>query len=247
MHSDRSTTRRSQLRLVSPSTPSSHRRLLPTVSSLPALPTTNNAPSTSAPQQRATSGNLRVTAKPFASNKRPGTQKAGIPSKERLSNLQRNKPIAPGQPPPQYRAKDRFVSLPDEEEYKPRLSEEFERPDGQAPRSIFEDFDGTGQGSRGRITSYCVAESIDRKPLMELLKGAPGVLSVEVFPEVVYARHETLGAGGIATKSDVFYFDYGAVVCWGMSLPEERRLVDKVKTVCIDLLDTAELEVDGGY
>ena len=187
-----------------------------------------------------------MTAKPFASNKRPGTQKAGIPSKERLANLQRNKPIAPGQPPPQYRAKDRFVSLPDEEEYKPRLSEEFDRPDGQAP-SIFEDFDGTGQGSRGRITSYCVAESIDRKPLMELLKAAPGVLSVEVFPEVVYARHETLGAGGIAAKSDVFYFDYGTVVCWGMSLPEERRLVDKVKTVCIDLLDTAELEVDGWY
>lgn len=34
-------------------------------------------------------------------------------------------------------------------------------------------------------------------------------------------------------------------MCWGMSLPEERRLVEKVKaSVCVDLLDTAELEVD---
>ena len=141
--------------------------------------------STSNHQQQQRSTNLRVAAKPFAS-KRPGPKtniNLSATSKERLANLQRNKPIAPGQPPPQYRTKDRYVHLPDEEEYRPRLSEEYQRPDGgEPPSSIFEDFDGAAQGARGRITSYCVAESIDRKSLMELLKSTPGVLSVEVFP-----------------------------------------------------------------
>lgn len=164
-------------------------------------------------------------------------------SKERLANLQRNKPIAPGQPPPQYRAKDRFVSLPDESSYQPRLSDEYPRPDGGEVPSIFQDFD-TAQDTRGRITSYCVAETIDRKLLMDLLKKDT-VLSVESFPEVVYARCEMPGSGGVKTRSDVFFFDYGTVVIWGMTLQEERRFVEQVKaSCCVDLLDAAEIEIE---
>ncbi len=155
---------------------------------------------------------LRAGAKPFltSASMRPSkVSGSATTSKERLANLQRNKPIAPGQPPPQYRAKDRFVSLPDESSYQPRLSDEFNRPENGEMPSIFQDFDAA-QGSRGRITSYCVAETIDRKLLMELLKR-DSVLSIEVFPEVVYARCERPSNDGVRTRSDVFFFDYGTV------------------------------------
>jgi uncharacterized Rmd1/YagE family protein len=158
-------------------------------------------------------------------------------SKERLANLQRNKPIAPGQPPPQYRVKDRFVSLPDSGEYQPRLSDELSRDDGQSP-SIFQDFNAAGD-ARGRITSYCISETIDRKLLDDVLKRND-VVSMESFPEVVYARHQTQSG----VRADVFYFDYGTVVVWGMTLQEERKLVEQLKPACVDLLDSAEVEVE---
>jgi hypothetical protein len=162
---------------------------------------------------------LRAAAKPFLASATIRPSKVGgntAASKERIANLQRNKPIAPGQPPPQYRVKDRFVSLPDESSYQPRLSDEFIRPeDGEVP-SIFQDFDAA-QGSRGRITSYCVAETIDRKLLMELLKR-DSVLSIEIFPEVVYARCERPNNDGVRTRSDVFFFDYGTV-CFKLAAP----------------------------
>lgn len=203
---------------------------------------TTSAP-TAQPLNRTT---LRAAAKPLLASATVRHAKLGgnaAASKERIANLQRNKPIAPGQPPPQYRVKDRFVSLPDESSYQPRLSDEYIRQeDGDVP-SILQDFDAA-QGSRGRITSYCVAETIDRKLLMELLKR-DSVLSIEIFPEVVYARCERPSNDGVKTRSDVFFFDYGTVVIWGQTLQEERRFVEKVKAACcVDLLDAAEIEID---
>eukprot|EP00205_Picochlorum_sp_RCC944_P003551 CAMPEP_0182613542 /NCGR_PEP_ID=MMETSP1330-20130603/26063_1 /TAXON_ID=464278 /ORGANISM="Picochlorum sp., Strain RCC944" /LENGTH=80 /DNA_ID=CAMNT_0024833265 /DNA_START=61 /DNA_END=300 /DNA_ORIENTATION=+ len=61
---------------------------------------TTSAP-TAQPLNRTT---LRAAAKPFLASATVRHAKLGgnaAASKERIANLQRNKPIAPGQPPPQ--------------------------------------------------------------------------------------------------------------------------------------------------
>ena len=149
-------------------------------------------------------------------------------------NIKPGKPIAPGQPPQQNRIKDRFVSLPESEGDEDRKVTE--RP------SIFDDLEQGGDVS-GRITSYCVAESIDRKVLEETLHLMN--VSMQAYPEALYARHEYMGERGNLTVADVFYFDYGVVVMWNMSLQQERVLLQKVlKPAMIDALASAEMEID---
>lgn len=154
------------------------------------------------------------------------------------------KPIAPGQPPPQHRMKDRFVSLP-EEVQKPQ-NEFFRRSDEFLPMSdipsIFHDVEQGGD-VRGRITSYCIAETLDRKHLTETLRR--NKIGVQSFPEVLHARHETFSPSGRLSLADVFYFDYGVVVTWNMSLQEERLLLENiVKPAAVDPLDDLQVEVD---
>jgi len=47
---------------------------------------------------------------------------------------------------------------------------------------------------------------------------------------------------------DVFYFDYGVVVVWGLSPEEERSLVKAlVGPALADPLDPSEVEIDGFF
>lgn len=105
------------------------------------------------------------------------------------STLQRRGVIAPGQPLPAGRQRDKFVPLPDEEGSGEERNQYASLPPisfGNLPTpAIFEDLpfgaplipsvlqqivaaDETSK--RGRITLYCVSESFDRKKLDELLK-----------------------------------------------------------------------------
>jgi uncharacterized Rmd1/YagE family protein len=182
-----------------------------------------------------------------------GNLRKPVINRERLSNLKPGKPIAPGQPPPQYRVKDRFVSLPDADLDKDhdgafyhRLSDEFRREEDYISQAVFQDIEQGNFGDvRGRITSYCVAETIDRALLTESLRKN-SVTGIQIFPEVVYARHKSISLrSGREIYNDVFYFDYGTVVIWNMSLEDERMLIETiVKPACVDLLDSSEVEVD---
>eukprot|EP00889_Picochlorum_renovo_P007790 jgi/Picre1/34820/NNA_002286.t1 len=100
-----------------------------------------------------------------------------------------------------------------------------------------------GGDVRGRITSYCIAETLDRKHLTETLRR--NKIGVQSFPEVLHARHETFSPSGRLSLADVFYFDYGVVVTWNMSLQEERLLLENiVKPAAVDPLDDLQVEVD---
>ena len=59
--------------------------------------------------------------------------------------------------------------------------------------TIFEDLvQPDGEGMRGRITTYCVAESIDRKALELHLRERNTTAPQHSFPDVLYGRYESV-------------------------------------------------------
>lgn len=125
--------------------------------------------------------------------------------------------------------------------------------DGSTPASdqavqvptIFEDLmpaDGAA-GRRGRITLYCVGESIDRKALELRLRERGGSYLLQQYPDVLYGQVETAQDGGVDTA--VFYFDYGVIAFWGLIEKQERDVIRNIVTPClIDPLPQREIEVD---
>ncbi|MEW5308058.1 MAG: hypothetical protein WDW38_000045 [Sanguina aurantia] len=143
---------------------------------------------TSQQQQQQQPGGGSAPSRPAGGSRAGGAASSGGGSSG--SALQRRGVIAPGQPQPAGRQRDKFVPLPDEE----GSGEERNQYASMPPISsftnlpspaIFEDLpfgaplistvlqqiaaqDETSK--RGRITLYCVSESFDRKKLDELLK-----------------------------------------------------------------------------
>ena len=94
------------------------------------------------------------------------------------------------QPAAPNRARDRFISLPDELHPLPAVPAE-EAAAGVP--TIFEDLvEGDIVGARGRITTYCVAEAIDRKQLELRLRERDSTVPLHSFPDVLYGRYESM-------------------------------------------------------
>lgn len=53
-----------------------------------------------------------------------------------------------------------------------------------------------GAGMRGRITVYCVAESLDRKALELRLRERGGTALLHQYPDVLYGLYESSKARG---------------------------------------------------
>jgi hypothetical protein len=98
--------------------------------------------------------------------------------------------LLPPQPALPNRARDRFVSLPDELQGAPSAAEDA----AVGVPTIFEDLvqAGEGDGMRGRITTYCVAEAIDRKALELHLRERDATAPQHSFPDVLYGRYESV-------------------------------------------------------
>jgi uncharacterized Rmd1/YagE family protein len=112
--------------------------------------------------------------------------------------------------------------------------------------TIFEDLvESDIAGARGRITTYCVAEGIDRKQLELRLRERDSTSPLHSFPDVLYGRYESIKPSGEVTCGDVFYFDYGVVVLWNLA-PEDERAVIKglVTPALVDPYPVEEIEKD---
>jgi uncharacterized Rmd1/YagE family protein len=144
---------------------------------------------------------------------------------------------APGQPLPPARARDRFVSLPEDIEGAEPVNREREEAA----------FDGLadGAGARGRITTYCVAEALDRRALELRLRERDPAAQLNAFPDCIHARHDATAPGGARILGDVFYFEYGVVVAWGLPAEEERAVVRALAgPAAVDPLPPGDIEVD---
>ncbi|GAX81129.1 hypothetical protein CEUSTIGMA_g8563.t1 [Chlamydomonas eustigma] len=167
--------------------------------------------------------------------------------------------IAPGQPAPAARQRDKFVPLPDEEGDDPHnllISQQQQLQasslDGALTPSIFEDLPSSQlrlhptpppEDKRGRITLYCVAESFDRKKLDELLKMTYAAGSVMSYPDCFYVDY--LKYSEDDPGADLFFFDYGVVACWGMTKNQEWTVVRGIAAqVQVRPLVEKEIEID---
>ncbi|EFN59105.1 hypothetical protein CHLNCDRAFT_137893 [Chlorella variabilis] len=170
---------------------------------------------------------------------RRGVSPAGEAAARRLGVSKATKVVvAPGQPAPPGRSRDRFISLPDE------LQGEEQQAVEEAPPTIFEDLLEEGTGMRGRITVYCVAESIDRKALELRLRERGGAALLHQYPDVLYGLYEST-KDGVMCRGECFYFDYGAVAFWNLSERQEREVIRTLLGPClVDSLTQNEIEVD---
>lgn len=92
---------------------------------------------------------------------------------------------------------------------------------------------------------YCVAENIDRKELELRLRERGGSHLLEQYPDVLYGQIESVKQNGEVGKADVFYFDYGVLVFWGLTEKQERDVIRNIAMPCLlDPLPQREIEVD---
>lgn len=86
-----------------------------------------------------------------------------------------------------------------------------------------------------RCTCYCTASALDLPRLSQHLQSK-GL--VQLFRDAI---HSQLTEGG-RIKGDLFYFSYGAVVCWGFNEDEERAVMQELKDFEKDPLVKGEVD-----
>lgn len=147
------------------------------------------------------------------------------------------------QPAAPNRARDRFISLPDE--LHPTAPTTIDAQEAAVP-TIFEDLvESDIVGRRGRITTYCIAESIDRKELELRLRERDSTAPLHSFPDVLYGRYESIKPSGEVSCGDVFYFDYGVIVLWNLAPEDEWAVIRQlVRPALVDPLPANEVEKD---
>lgn len=91
-----------------------------------------------------------------------------------------------------------------------------------------------------RVTAYCISERIVLKHLSTFLKKNPMFQqTVTYFGECLYAK--------IAIENgsfDVFFFDYGVTVFWGLSENMENKILKIIKISEYKSYETSKIEVE---
>jgi len=86
-----------------------------------------------------------------------------------------------------------------------------------------------GPGTRGRITVYCVSDSLDREMLDKRLQQRGPQFLLHSYPDALYGKYSELEHGIVG---DVLYFDYGVVVFWGLSKKQEQDVLKNLVAPC---------------
>lgn len=81
-----------------------------------------------------------------------------------------------------------------------------------------------------RCTCYCTAASYDIPRLFQYIQRTG---PAQLFKDVVHLEQ---------TQGDIFYFTYGAIVCWGFTEEEEKKLLTSIKAFEKEPLGKNELD-----
>ncbi|KAF5827211.1 hypothetical protein DUNSADRAFT_1131 [Dunaliella salina] len=141
---------------------------------------------------------------------------------------------APGKVPMHVtaRQRDKLVPLPDE---KGPVSGVQDHLPKEASTSVH-------QGAPGRITAYCIAEALNRKLLEVLLAQMYPEANLLSYPDVLQL---SLGEPGSLLPKEVFFFDYGVVISFGLEEKQEQWIMQNigVHVECKPYL-SKEVEID---
>jgi uncharacterized Rmd1/YagE family protein len=86
-----------------------------------------------------------------------------------------------------------------------------------------------------RCTCYCTASSYDIPRLFQYLQRLG---STQLFRDVIHIQIKE----DKQMKGDIFYFSYGAVVCWSFSEEEEKEILQSLKDFEKEPLSKIELD-----
>lgn len=89
-----------------------------------------------------------------------------------------------------------------------------------------------GQGLAVRVRCYCVGNMFDRARLQDQILRRSSASSVRAFPEVLCSVYKV--PGGDAAQGDIFYFDWGCVVFWGLEKNAERHILKEIAEPCLE-------------
>eukprot|EP00123_Amoebidium_parasiticum_P006014 comp17070_c0_seq1/m.15814 comp17070_c0_seq1/g.15814 ORF comp17070_c0_seq1/g.15814 comp17070_c0_seq1/m.15814 type:complete len:349 (-) comp17070_c0_seq1:260-1306(-) len=121
------------------------------------------------------------------------------------------------------------------------------------PSNQVEDFrPQTEQPQKGRVTVYCTAGAYDKKALRDYLEKKQKRLSgppPKLYQDVLYVEYVDMqdihtGEGGDELMKEIFYFDYGVLVMWGMTVKQEQETVRELEPFEISKLDGEDVDID---
>src|SRR5690348_4509343 len=89
-----------------------------------------------------------------------------------------------------------------------------------------------------RCAAYCIATAFDNNGLLSYLKSQ---YPVTRYREVFHIQLKE--DANPKSESDVFFFPYGAIVCWGLDEHLERDLIQTVKRFAIQQVEPVEDDI----
>jgi uncharacterized Rmd1/YagE family protein len=101
-----------------------------------------------------------------------------------------------------------------------------------------------GQGLAVRVRCYSIGNMFDRARLQDQILKRSSASSIRAFPEVMSSVYKV--PGGDAAQGDIFYFDWGCIVFWGLDKSMERHIIKEIAEPCLegDALPTDRIERD---
>jgi uncharacterized Rmd1/YagE family protein len=77
-----------------------------------------------------------------------------------------------------------------------------------------------------------IGNSFDRSRLQDQILKRSSASSIRAFPEVMSSVYKV--PGGDAAQGDIFYFDWGCVVFWGLEKSMERHIIREIAEPCVE-------------
>src|SRR5436853_4061348 len=90
-----------------------------------------------------------------------------------------------------------------------------------------------------RCAAYCTATAFNINGLLSYLRSN---YSVNRYREVTHCQLVS-NSNSENSDSDVFFFPYGAVVCWGLSEDREKQLLAELREFEVQPVDPIEDDV----
>lgn len=84
-----------------------------------------------------------------------------------------------------------------------------------------------------RCAAYCTATAFDNIGLLGYLRKN---YTVSRYREVLHIQLRP-------TDTDVFFFPYGAIVCWGLEISEERQILESIREYEVQHVDPVEDDI----